>query len=165
MVIKHLLLLANSRKFNERCVAGREMVADRIGAWIRPVSSSELGEVDRFARQYAPGRGARGDGRGRSEAQRAYAACAIARELAARPPPPLASCRPRSVGRPECCADTAGPLWFDGHSTRLSKYFFPRRCLLLGARAWEFVGSSCKRVSSRPDGATFSIPDRPVAQN
>ena len=55
MVIKHLLLLANSRKFNERCVAGREMVADRIGAWIRPVSSSELGEVDRFARQYAPG--------------------------------------------------------------------------------------------------------------
>lgn len=33
MVIKHLLLLANSRKFSERCVADSVSQADRGGVW------------------------------------------------------------------------------------------------------------------------------------
>jgi hypothetical protein len=121
MVIKHLLLLANSRKFNERCVAGREMLPDRIGAWIRPVSSSELGEVDRFARQYAPG----------VEPEVMDVA-----EVGLSGPMPHALQpenwlldrrhlwhRVRRAGWDDLkgCADTIGPLWFDGHHTRLGE--------------------------------------------
>jgi len=121
MVIKQLLLLANSRKFKERCVAGREMLADKIGAWIRPVSSCELGEVDRFARQYAPG----------VEPEVMDVA-----EVGLSGPMPHAI-QPENwlldrrhlwhrVRRArwddlERCADTAGPLWFNGHHTRLGE--------------------------------------------
>jgi hypothetical protein len=38
VVTKRLLLLANSRKFNGRCVAGREIADGEAGPWIRPVS-------------------------------------------------------------------------------------------------------------------------------
>lgn len=115
MVIKRLLLLANSRKFNERCVAGREVLPDGIGAWIRPVSSSEHGEVDRYARQYAQG---------------VEPEVVDVVEVGLSEPMPHAL-QPenwlldrrqlwRRVGRARWddlkrCADTAGPLWFDGY--------------------------------------------------
>ena len=44
--IKRIVCLANSRKFNGRCIAGKELLTDgRLGAWIRPVSERETGEV------------------------------------------------------------------------------------------------------------------------
>ena len=42
---KSMVCLANSRKLNARCVAGREWDGKRFGAWIRPVSSAEKGEL------------------------------------------------------------------------------------------------------------------------
>ena len=44
--IKRIVCLANSRKFNGRCIAGKELLSDgRLGRWIRPVSARETGEV------------------------------------------------------------------------------------------------------------------------
>jgi len=42
---KTIVCLANSRKLSGRCVAGREWDGNRFWAWIRPVSSSEKGEL------------------------------------------------------------------------------------------------------------------------
>ena len=55
MIVKRLLLLANSRKFRDRCIAGKEVVRNAVGAWMRPVTSGEHGTVDRYTRQYGPG--------------------------------------------------------------------------------------------------------------
>jgi hypothetical protein len=55
MVSKRLALLASSRKFGKRCDAGREKLADRLGASIRLVSTGTNGEVDHISRQHAPG--------------------------------------------------------------------------------------------------------------
>jgi hypothetical protein len=50
MVRKRLLILANSVKDHEHCIAGREIIASRdgctLGPWIRPVSSHGQGELD-----------------------------------------------------------------------------------------------------------------------
>lgn len=43
---KTIVCFANSRKLNGRCVAGREWDGRRFGAWIRPVSAREKGELD-----------------------------------------------------------------------------------------------------------------------
>jgi len=52
---KRIVCLANSRKLNGRCIAGREVVEDRPGPWIRPVSDREHEEVSEYERQYEDG--------------------------------------------------------------------------------------------------------------
>ncbi len=42
---KEIVCLANSRKFSGRCIAGKEIMGNRIGPWIRPVSAQETGEL------------------------------------------------------------------------------------------------------------------------
>ena len=45
LVIKEIVCLANSRKYSGRCVAGKELLGDQIGRWVRPVSNCETGEL------------------------------------------------------------------------------------------------------------------------
>lgn len=54
-MIKRLVCLANSHKHNARCIAGRELLAESIGEWIRPISDREGEEVSVSERQYADG--------------------------------------------------------------------------------------------------------------
>jgi hypothetical protein len=54
-VIKRLVCLANSRKLQGRCIAGREWLAEGPGAWIRPVSHREKQEVSERERMYEDG--------------------------------------------------------------------------------------------------------------
>jgi hypothetical protein len=54
-IIKRVVCLANSRKLQGRCVAGRELVGGRPGAWIRPVSDRPKEEVSEYERQYEDG--------------------------------------------------------------------------------------------------------------
>lgn len=49
------MCLANSRKLSGRCVAGRGLVDDEPGDWIRPVSDREHQEVSEYERQYEDG--------------------------------------------------------------------------------------------------------------
>ena len=52
---KRIVCLANSRKGGARCVAGREIVGNGFGGWLRPVGGSN-GAVARLERCYADGR-------------------------------------------------------------------------------------------------------------
>jgi hypothetical protein len=49
---KQIVCLANSRKLNERCIAGIEVVKGRPSGWVRPVSNREHGEVPVSDRRY-----------------------------------------------------------------------------------------------------------------
>jgi hypothetical protein len=42
---KTIVCLANSIKDNGRCIAGREVLANRYGGWIRPVSDRATAEL------------------------------------------------------------------------------------------------------------------------
>jgi hypothetical protein len=42
---KRIVCLANSFKKGGSCIAGRELIADRLGGWIRPVSDRPTAEV------------------------------------------------------------------------------------------------------------------------
>ena len=52
---KKILCLANSRKLNGRCIAGKEIVVGRPDSWLRPVSSRENEEISEYERQYKDG--------------------------------------------------------------------------------------------------------------
>ena len=49
---KRVICLANSRKGGQRCVAGRELIEEGVGGWLRPVSGSD-GSIGLWERQYA----------------------------------------------------------------------------------------------------------------
>jgi len=53
--VKRIVCLANSRKLNGRCLAGKEFGGSGVGAWIRPVGAREHGEVSEYERQYEDG--------------------------------------------------------------------------------------------------------------
>jgi hypothetical protein len=52
---KTILCLANSRKISGRCIAGREWIKGRLGAWIRPVSARESAELSEEDRRFENG--------------------------------------------------------------------------------------------------------------
>ena len=53
---KRIICLANSRKVGDRCIAGKEALADdRFGGWIRPVSDRADEAVSAGERQYQDG--------------------------------------------------------------------------------------------------------------
>lgn len=52
MPMKRIVCLANSRKNNGHCVAGKELVGDSAGKWIRPVSGRESRELTWAERAY-----------------------------------------------------------------------------------------------------------------
>ena len=54
-LIRKIICLANSRKFSGRCIAGKEIMGNRIGEWIRPVSHHETGELSVKEIQYIHG--------------------------------------------------------------------------------------------------------------
>jgi hypothetical protein len=53
--VKRIVCLANSRKLNGRCLAGKEFGGKGVGTWIRPVGAREHGEVSEYERQYEDG--------------------------------------------------------------------------------------------------------------
>ncbi|MBI4763059.1 MAG: hypothetical protein HY787_00435 [Deltaproteobacteria bacterium] len=54
-IFKQIVCLANSRKLNGRCIAGKEMKLGEPSGWIRPVSARENEEVSEYERQYKDG--------------------------------------------------------------------------------------------------------------
>lgn len=53
---KTMIILANSRKLNGRCVAGKELDKGKVGPWIRPISIRPTGELSDRDRRYSDGK-------------------------------------------------------------------------------------------------------------
>jgi hypothetical protein len=53
---KTILCLANSRKISGRCIAGRELIDGKLGAWVRPVSNRKSAELSEEERWFENGR-------------------------------------------------------------------------------------------------------------
>ena len=53
--VKQIVCLANSRKLNGRCIAGKELSEGWPIGWIRPVSARDNEEVSEYERQYEDG--------------------------------------------------------------------------------------------------------------
>lgn len=54
-VVKRIVCLANSRMRGGRCVAGRELIGNRVGPWIRPVPERRGDGLLPFERCYSDG--------------------------------------------------------------------------------------------------------------
>src|SRR6266404_1906291 len=52
---KTIICLANSRKITGRCVAGKELISGKVGAWIRPISGRPSGELSEEDRRFENG--------------------------------------------------------------------------------------------------------------
>ncbi|QXH95915.1 hypothetical protein HU749_005900 [Pseudomonas ogarae] len=50
-----IICLANSRKLNGRCVAGKVTTGDNTGAWLRPIGTSATHEITDLDRKYLDG--------------------------------------------------------------------------------------------------------------
>lgn len=62
--VKRIVCLANSRKQSGRCIAGKEVLENGYGHWIRPVSARPSAEVSEEERRYDISIHPSSDGRG-----------------------------------------------------------------------------------------------------
>ena len=52
---KKIICLANSKKVSGRCIAGKEIVSEQYGQWIRPVSHRKEGEISEEEQVFSDG--------------------------------------------------------------------------------------------------------------